>query len=287
MLSNEITQGSIAFPEEGAFPQDGATHGAREVLLAEARMLDASHAELQAIMDRVTNELEENRCASFTRFDPMARSDGMHCVPSRLFIRMVERVSEVLSPSDTPLSLEVDDLREYYFTHKSLAARAPFTCVDLVERLVARFAPRATEIAHEQAAEKFARVFGLRYQKETKPVSGRFVLEHGASTDGFWSPARYSFTSQSSIRAHLDALANCLPFANPDIDADNVRQSVRGLLEDLELRNWTPGRDFRGEVAGIQIRLFQSSVKYHFPLAHVQALNVFCVQHAPEYFAGN
>ncbi|KZC32607.1 MULTISPECIES: hypothetical protein [unclassified Rhodanobacter] len=281
MHSTETTQGSITFPEEGA------ASAPRELLLAEARMLDASHADLQTIVDRVTSELAENRCASFTRFDPMARSDGMHCVPSRLFVRMVERVGQVLSPSETPLSLDVDDLREYYFTHVSLAKRAPFTCVDLVERLLARFAPRASEIAHQQAALKFARVFGLRYQKATTPVSGRIILQQGASVDVFWSPARYGFHTQSSVSEHLNALATCLPFANPSVDAEDVRQDVRDVLRELELRNWEPARDFRGEVAGVQIRLFKSAVKYHFPLAHVQALNVFCVEHAPEYFAGH
>lgn len=281
MHSIQTTEGSIAFPDEGTPPD------LREVLLAEARMLDASHAELQEIVDRATAELAQNRCAAFARFDPMERSDGMHCVPSRLFTRMVERVSQVLSPSETPLSLEVDDLREYYFTHVSLAKRAPFTCVDLVERLVTRFAPHATEIAHQQAAQRFARVFGLRHQKATTPVSGRIILQQGAGVDGYWSPARYGFHTQHSVSEHLNALAACLPFANPSVDAEDVRQDVRDVLRELELRNWAPGRDFRGDVAGIQVRLFKSAVKYHFPLAHVQALNVFCVQHAPEYFAGS
>jgi len=275
---NAANQAELTFP-------DGTPSTVRDTLLAEARMLDESHVALQELMERMTGELANNRCAAFAGFDPLERAEGLYRVPARLFARVVARVSQALSPSETPLKLDVDHLEEHYFPRRAWSEAPAFSCVDLVERLLAEFAPCAHEIAQKQAAHKFARVFGLRYQKAPEVVSGRIVLKHGASVDTLWSTTRYSFHAQHNIREHLDALATCLPLANPAVDEESIRQSVRDVLGDLERRNWQPGRDYRGEVAGVQIRLFQTAVKYHFPAAHVQALNLFCVEHAPEYFA--
>lgn len=258
----------------------------RELLLAEARALDQSFADLQVLVDRVASEFASNQCASFTRYDPMGRAEGLYRLPERLFAGIVDRVAMELSPTDRPLVLHVDELREFYFRWKPHASRVPFTCVDLVERLLSEFEPRALDLAHQQAAHMFARVFGLKHQKPRKVVAGCMVLEHGASVDAIWSPARYGPHAKENIREHLEALATCLPFADPSVDRVVIRREVEEVLQELERRSWVPERDFRGGVAGVQIRLFQTAVKYHFPLAHVEALNLFCVQHAPDYFAG-
>lgn len=122
------------------------------LLLAEARMIDESHAELHALVERVAKEFGQNKCASLVRYDPMGRAEALYHVPERLFAAMVDRVAVALSPTETPLVLPVDDLRSRYFSHRPLATRVPFTCVDLVERLLAAFAPRALELAYQQAA---------------------------------------------------------------------------------------------------------------------------------------
>lgn len=266
--------------------EDTGAGSVREKLLAEARVLDQSFDDLRALVDRVTTEFANNECASVTRYNPMARAEGLYLLPERLFAAMVDRVAALLSPTDTPLVLPVDDLSERYFRRRAWAPALPFTCVDLVERLLAEFEPRAMDMAHKQTARRFARVFGLRHLKAPKVVGGRMVLKHGADVDVYWSPARYGVHTKENIREHLDALATCLPFANPSVDAQSARRELQAVLRELEDRSWVPGSDFRGEIAGVHIRLFQSAVKYHVPLAHVEALNLFCAQHAADYFAG-
>jgi len=258
-----------------------------DMLRGHAATMDDASAQLVGIVAGFNAAVADNPCGIHLRYSSPELDGNLRGVPEALLVEMVTLVGAALSATGTPVGIRLEPYRVLYFGEGHRRGTVPFSCVDVVERVWAEFAHRARGISFSQAAQRFAKAFWLRRNQAGASVGNCVVLQCGASVDRFWGAPRYGHTTRDSIRDRFTALAECLPLVDATVDKAALEEEIRVALDELERCNWVPAPDVRLQVGGIGVRLFQTSVKYHVPVALAEALNLFVSEHAAGYLAGD
>jgi len=258
-------------------------------LLRRADDLDKDWAHIESMVYDLQRALDHSTAAQAASYSPMSRTDGLSEGRRNLTRRTVEIVAKRLSVAGVALNIDAEPIVEHFFGLRQRwqeNERPVFSCRAVVLRTLELYQDQADALVRKQAALSFAHAFALRHQRNEER-KGCALLEISAGVDPYWSPARFTTSTKDRLRTALRSLGAVFALTEAyQADASPLAEA-EALISQLEAANWVPERSFRGRAYGVEVRLFQSRIKFLVPRATVGRLNAFISQHAPEYFDVN
>lgn len=255
-------------------------------LLRRADDLDKDWAHIEGMVHDLLRALDASTAAKAAHYSPMSRGDGLSEGRRNLVRRVVAIVAKHLSVAGVSLDIDSAPIVEHFLgsrrsweEHK----RPEFSCRAVMLHTLEIYQDKADVLVRKQAALSFAHAFGLKHQKNQE-MKGCALLEINAGVDVYWRPARFTTSTQGRLSTALLALGAVIALTEPMGSGPAALAEAEALIAELSAANWVPERSFRGHAYGVEVRLFQSCIKFLVPRATVARLNAFVSQHAPEYF---